>query len=253
MRSFAAITRAAAPYAIALLVPFVLSGPRAPLGAQAPDSADPRFHAGLSAIVAQPLGEFDDYVDVGGGLQAHFRVNLDPAGIVGLRFQGGFVNYGHETRQVCLSQTVGCRITVDLTTSNNIFILAAGPEIGVPLGPVRLYANGGIGLGYFSTDSHVSGTSDSEPFARTENYGDGGLALNGGGGAQIRIARAQEMPVSIDLGVSYQRNGQREYLTEGGIRDLPDGSIELDVRRSDANLLLWQLGVSVGFRPNGDR
>ena len=59
------------------------------------------------------------------------------------------------------------------------------------------------------------------------------------------------MPVSIDLGATWQRNGQRDYLTEGGIHDLPDGSIELDVLRSDANLLLWQLGVSVGFRPEG--
>lgn len=207
----------------------------------------PRMHAGGALMLAQPLGAFDRYVGLGGGIDGFFRVGLDEAGIVSLRLQGGFVNYGNETRQVCLSQTVGCRIVVDLTTSNNILFFGVGPEIGGPAGPVRLYANGTAGFSYFSTDSNVSGDQDFAPFATTRNFGDGGFALTGGGGIQIHLARTDGATIGLDLGASYQRNGFREYLTEGGIIDLPDGSIRLDVRRSRADLLLWRLGVTVGF------
>ena len=41
----------------------------------------------------------------------------------------------------------------------------------------------------------------------------------------------------------------REYLTRGGIIDEPDGSISLDVKRSEADFLLWRIGASVGIVP----
>ena len=199
-------------------------------------------------MLAQPLGAFDDYVGLGGGVDGFFRVTLDEAGIVSLRLRGGFVNYGSETREVCLSQTIGCRIVVDLTTSNNIVFMGLGPEVGAPAGPVRPYVNGTVGFSYFSTDSNVSGDLDTEPFASTRNFGDGGFALSGGGGIQIHLARTDAgVTIGLDLGTTYQRNGLREYLTEGGITDLPDGSIRLDVKRSRADLLFWRVGVTVGF------
>jgi hypothetical protein len=224
----------------------------APLAGQTPDTLGlPRFYAGAAVAVAQPLGEFDDYVNVGGGLDAFFRVRLDEAGVVSLRVHGGFLTYGNETRRVCLSETVGCRIQVDLTTSNNIVLFGLGPELGVPLGRVRLYGNGSIGFDYFSTDSSVEGTSTDEPFASTTNFSDGGFSYNAGGGVEIRVAQARTLPISIDLGVAYQGNGRREYLTRGGIIDRPDGSLDFDVKRSEANFLLWRIGATVGIRSEG--
>lgn len=224
----------------------------APSGAQetARDQS-PRMAAGAALAIAQPRGEFSEYVDVGGGIMGHFRVALDDAGLLSLRVQGGFLTYGNETQRVCLSETVGCRIEVDLTTSNNIVLLGVGPELAVPLGRTRVYGHGTLGLGYFSTDSSVRGTSGvgEDPFASTRNYGDGGVAWNGGGGVEIPLGRLQDQPVLLDLGLSYQGNGRREYLTRGGIRDLPDGSLEFDVKRSQANFWLWRLGVSVGVGP----
>ena len=35
------------------------------------------------------------------------------------------------------------------------------------------------------------------------------------------------------------------YLREGGIRDLPNGEVQMDVIRSRADLLTWHVGVSV--------
>lgn len=236
--------------ATALLIGTAFMGGVADASAQRRPVADeyPRMHAGGALMLAQPLGAFDRYVGLGGGIEGFFRVGIDEAGIVSLRLQGGFVNYGNETQQVCLSQTVGCRIVVDLTTSNNILFFGVGPELGAPAGPIRLYANGTAGFSYFSTDSNVSGDQDFEPFATTRNFGDGGFAFSAGGGMQVHLARTEGgTTIGLDLGASYQRNGFREYLTEGGITDLPDGSIRLDVKRSRADLMLWRLGVTVGF------
>lgn len=219
-----------------------------------PADGTPRMHAGGALMLAQPLGEFDQYVGLGGGIDGFFRVPIDEAGVVSLRVQAGFVNYGNETQRVCLSQTVGCRIQVDVTTSNNIFFLGVGPELGVPAGPIRLYGNGTLGFSYFSTDSHVTGDLDPGPFASTRNFGDGGFAWSGGGGLQVHLAETDGgVSFGLDLGASFQKNGRREYLTEGDITDLPDGSIRLDVRRSQANLLLWRLGLTVGFGGGAER
>lgn len=247
------LLRSAGPTAFSILlaqlaVPIPASGQAA-----GPDAVEtvPRMHAGVSLALAQPRGEFDDYVNVGGGVYGFFRWNLDERGLAGLRIHAGFLNYGNETQRVCLGAPVGCRIEVDLTTSNNILLLGLGPEIGIPVGAARVYASGSVGLGYFATDSRVGGTGDQEPFATTQNYADGGFAWNTGGGVELSLGRIQQYPVALDFGVSYQGNGRREYLTRGGITDLPDGSIELDVKRSEADFLLWRLGVSVGLHTGG--
>jgi opacity protein-like surface antigen len=224
-----------------------------PGAAQEPEPMPPaRLHAGAALAIAQPRGEFSEYVDVGGGVEAFFRVGLDPQGVVSLRIRAGFLTYGNETKRVCLSETIGCRIQVDLTTSNNIFLVGLGPELAVPIGRTRLYANGSVGYDYFSTDSNVEGTSSEEPFASTRNFGDGGFSWNGGGGIEVEIARTRQVDVALDFGVAYQGNGRREYLTRGGIIDLPDGSLEFDVKRSEANFVLWRVGVALGIRPEDD-
>jgi hypothetical protein len=205
------------------------------------------MYAGVSVAVADPRGDFGTYVNVGGGIYGYFRVNVDPQGIVAIRANGGFLNYGNETSRVCLSPTLGCRIEVDLTTSNNIILFSVGPELGVPVGGSRLYGHASGGLSYFSTDSRVEGSSGNEPFATTRNYGDGGFSWTLGAGLQIPIARARTFPIALDFGLTYHGTGRREYLTEGGIIDRPDGSIDFDVIRSDADFVLWQLGASVGI------
>ncbi|TVR51697.1 MAG: hypothetical protein EA421_15020 [Gemmatimonadales bacterium] len=215
------------------------------------DPLPPRIHTGAGLAVAQAVGEFSEYVSVGAGIQGFLRVELDEGGRVGLRLQGAFLNYGNETQRVCLSATVGCRIEVDLTTSNNIVTVGLGPELALPIGASRLYGNALAGFGYFSTDSQVRGGLDQDPFASSRNYGDGGFSWSAGGGVEIPVARAGALPVSLDLGLNYNGNGRREYLTRGGITDRPDGSLEFDVKRSEADFLIWRIGVSVGLRPGG--
>jgi opacity protein-like surface antigen len=207
-----------------------------------------RLGGSLAAIVAQPVGEFNDYVNVGFGLGGNFRVGLDPAGVTSLRFDLGFVNYGRETQEVCLSTTVGCRIRVDLTTNNNIVFGYGGLQFTAPRGPVRPYVNGGVGYSYFFTESSVEGSSNEEPFASTNNFDDGTFSWAAGGGLTIPISSGRT-PVSIDLGVRYNHNSEVDYLTKGAIEDLPDGSIRINPVRSAAHLVTYMIGISLAFGP----
>src|SRR5436189_121988 len=63
-------------------------------------------------------------------------------GWLALRVDASILNYGHERQRVLLSNTVGGRITLDLTTDNDIAFFGAGPQIGMPTGAVRPYVNG---------------------------------------------------------------------------------------------------------------
>jgi|GEM_PF-497563 len=248
-----------AAFAALLALPLIpLAGPAA-LSAQDAGQAEadqeqaqwevtPRFWTGGGLHVAQPLGEFSDYVRVGIGIGGFFRAGLDQHGILSLRADLGFLTYGRETRRIPLSETVGSLIEADLTTSNNIVVVGLGPEVGIPMGPVRLYGNGSAGFTYFHTDSELEGTQqDQEPLFRTRNHSDGGFAWSGGGGLQVQVSGGRT-PVLVDLGATYHSNGRREYVTRDGIITDADGRPDIQTTRSDADFLIWRLGVSVGLR-----
>lgn len=222
----------------------------APSAAQDPDGRPVRARAGASFSIAAPAGEFGDYVGTGWGIAGHFTLGLGGEGVLGLRAEGGYLNYGKETRRVCLSETVGCRIEVDLTTSNDILYLNLGPEFSLPWGPIQPYANLSAGFSYFATVSSVrgsSGSGDDEDFARTTNFDDFTFAWQAGTGVRIALPWG-DAPLFLDLGARYHTNGEAEYLREGGIIDNPDGTITLNPIRSEANLVAIQIGVTVGVR-----
>jgi opacity protein-like surface antigen len=228
----------------------------AALSAAAPLQAQDRLppviaHVDVSLLYARPLGEFAENIDRGFGASAGAALLLRPGSPLSLRGDLGVINYGNETKEVCLSSTVGCRIMVDLTTSNNIVFGAVGPQLAVPAGPIRPYVHGGIGFAYFGTTSSVRGRGEQDNFANTTNHQDLTFAANGGGGMRFDLPFG-ETPVLVDLGVRYHDNGRVEYLRRGDITDRPDGSIELHPRRSEANLLSFHVGVSIGLRPGRD-
>jgi len=209
---------------------------------------EPRFQGGLNFTVAQPAGQFGQYVNDGIGVGAHGLVRLGDTGWFGLRLEGDFVQYGRETKRVPLSNTVGGRIQVDLTTSNNIFSLGVGPQLMVPRGPIRPYVNGLVGFSYFSTESSVSGIDANESLLRNQNLGDGTFSYGGGSGVLVPVFRNARSLVFLDVGAQFHNNGRARYLREGGIEDLPDGSIRLHAIDSNANLWTYHIGVSIGGR-----
>jgi len=206
----------------------------------------PRGFLGGGPWFAEPEGRFGRAVDAGWGGDLNGRYELDDRGVLSLRGDLGFLVYGHERQTVCFDPPVGCRIALDLTTSNTIFLGGLGPEIALPGRRFRPYAYGGIGFAYFSTRSSLSGADEHDDFASTENFGDGTLAWRAGGGLQLRLTGGRN-PIWLDLGAEHHRNGVVEYLTEGDIQDHPDGSITLFPRRTEADLTTFRIGVSVGL------
>lgn len=202
-----------------------------------------RTAIGITGAMLVPLGEFDSYVGNGYGLGVSLLRKLDRSGAVQLRVEGGFVQYGHERESSCL---VNCRISVDITTSNDIVVFGVGPQLMVPVGPVRPYITGTAGLAYFFTHSSLEGSNNDDSFADTKNFDDLVFAWTGGGGLQIPVRQGAK-PISIDLGVRYHGNGKASYLREGSIENHDDGSITINPIRSKANFLSINLGVAFGF------
>lgn len=211
----------------------------------------PTVLVGFHLLGADPVGEFAEVVDQGFGLALEGSFPLVGDGALRLRTDGGFIIYGHERKNVCFPVPVGCRIGLDLTTSNTIFFLGAGPEIAVPYGPLRPYVNATAGFSYFATISSLSGDDEWDDWGDTRNFSDfvGSVKLGGGIRALLRDGRK---PIHLDLGVQYHRNGVTEYLREGDIVDEPDGSITLYPNRSEANLVTYRIGLSFGIPVGGN-
>ena len=53
--------------------------------------------------------------------------------------------------------------------------------------------------------------------------------------------------MGIDLGVTRHDNGTVSYLTKGDIVDNPDGSITMNPNLSEADLLSFNVGISIGL------
>ena len=221
-----------------------------PLGAQRRDGSPPHAFIGGTLGVAEPTGEFADYVDTSFGLDAYFLARPG-SGPVALRVDGGYVNYGRESRNVMLSPTIGGRIGVDLNTTNDIAFLGVGPQIGVPGERLQPYVHGTVGVAYFSTTSSLRGERDDESFGSTTNHDDAVFSYGAGAGLYVPL-RTGRAPISLDAGVRYHRNRDVQYLREGGIVDNADGTISIFPVQSDADLFTFQVGVSIALR-RGDR
>jgi hypothetical protein len=220
--------------------------------AQARDTMEPllppRAFVGGGLVYGSPQGEFGRQIDEGFGLRGHFLYTFDRDGWLALRVDGGGLIYGQERKRVPLSSTVGGRVMVDVTTSNNIGFVGIGPQIGVPAGQFRPYAHGFAGVTFLSTTTSVSGTrnTESDPFASTTNHHDAVFAYGAGTGIYIPLRRGHT-PISLDLGLVYHNSGEASYLREGDIEDHPDGSITVHPVRSRTDLLNFHVGVSVGL------
>lgn len=221
--------------------------------AAAQDPAEPalrpvRALGGLHFVGALPTGEFADEIDGGFGIGFDVAVPVPAGSAFQLRADVGWVVYGDETKKVCFGGGVGCRVSLDLSTTNSILYVQAGPQLMLPRGPVRPYLNASGGFSYFATTSSVKGDNDGSPFASDTNHDDFTLAWSAGGGVLIPLSHGRT-PIALNLGAQYHGNGSVEYVKEGGIVDEPDGSISIHPTRSDANFVSLRLGVSFGFRP----
>lgn len=237
---------------VALAAIGVLAAPPSPCRAQtmglSPRQGAPRIFGGGEIVYARPQGDFARYVNDGWGAAGHVLFAVDRLGILALRIDGGFLQYGNERERACLSTAIGCRVVVDVNTSNNIVFAGIGPQLMVPNGSFRPYVNGTAGFSYFFTESSLSGANDvNTSFASTTNFQDGVFSTSAGGGVYIPVT-VSKTRFSIDLGARYSWNGRTRYLREGSITDLPDGSIQVEPIESRTDLLMYHVGVSFGAR-----
>ena len=210
-----------------------------------------RFAVGAVGLVAAPRGEFQNNLGKGlqgGGFNAFGLLRLDGSGVLSLRLEGGGVWYGSESQRVrILSSRIGGRVV----TRNSIGELGVGPELAVPVGPIRPYVNAMYGVHYFSTSSSLEGLendNNSNDFSTTQQD-DATSTYGFGGGLRIPIGpRRQDF--SIDVGTRYYRGGTAEYLKKGDIVDNPDGSLTINTRRSETDFQTFYIGFSVGLHPS---
>lgn len=204
-----------------------------------------RGYGGAALSGAAPVGVFGDYVRGGIGGAGHLGWNVVPGGAFSIRGDVGIMIYGHEKKRIPFPTAP--RVSLDLTTTNNIVTYSVGPQLMVTTGSVRPYVNGFVGGAYFYTESALAGTGNNgESFARSENYHDNVLSYGGGGGFLVPVSVGKN-PVSIDFGARYVHNGTVHYLREGDIQD--DGNtVVMNPTVSPANFVQFTLGVSVGIR-----
>ena len=211
--------------------------------------AEPRLVVFGDAILSKPKGEFADYVDQGYGFNAGAMLRVDRGGMLGLRAEIGGLQYGRERLPVAFD--FSGRIGADVITTNMIGWLSAGPQLTLPTGAVRPYANVAWALTNFRTTSSIEDRQTRENFATTENASDFSSAVVVGGGLYVPIGGRTSMAM-LTIGGKYYYGGEATYLPEGGIEDNPDGSITLHPARTKTDFVIWQLGVSVGI-PNRRR
>ncbi len=202
--------------------------------------------------------------------QADFRQNVDNPGF-GLSMQleggprrapwalgiaGGFIVYGTESRREPFSTTIP-DVTVEVVTSNNLafgdlFVRFAPRELSF-----RPYAILMLGFHYLFTRTEIRNASDpDEEIASSTNFSDFTWSYSAGAGFQYLLKETvkvdsttghkSKVRVFLDLQVRYQRGGMAEYLKKGSIRR-EGGKVTYDVSRSETDLLMVLLGVSVGF------
>ncbi len=217
-----------------------------------PAVGDPaRITLGALGIAAAPRGEFQSNLGKGlqgGGFDAFGLLRLDGRGVLSLRVEGGGLWYGSESQRV---RFVSPRIGVKVVTTNSIAELGFGPELAVPVGPVRPYVNATYGVHYFSTSSSLEGleTSSNSNSYSTTHQADATSTYGFGGGVRVPVG-PERWDVAIDAGSRYYHGGTAEYLKEGDIVDNPDGSLTIHTRRSRTDFQTFYLGFSVGLHPS---
>lgn len=232
---------------VALLSIVTAATPLWAQGSRQPSEFARRSSGSFAVTQSRPLGDFARNIGFGYGGSAAYLFRLDHSGVFSLRADAAFVDYGHETKRVALSPTIGGRIQVKVVTRNHIVPVSIGPQLTWPTGYVRPYVRGGVGGQFFFTDSHVDGTDDNHDFGRTENQSDATASWVAGGGFYVPVTNRRRVNVLLDFGVQYFGGGHAQYLRPGSIEDLPNSQIRITPLESDTRMALVHVGVKVGL------
>ncbi|WP_263788088.1 hypothetical protein [Salinibacter grassmerensis] len=214
-----------------------------------------QFSGGL--IGGVPVGGLRNNVGTGGGIRLSLAewINRSPV-LLGLDL--GFFGYGHTEESVPFSSTVGPRVPVEVSTSNNVLETHLTARLQPRTGRFRPYAEALAGFKYLFTRTRIDeddvGGDLGDEVASSTNFDDFALSGGVGAGVDIQVYR-QDNPsktlrrVDLHFGVQYLLGQEAEYLTEGALNDQNgNGQLdrsEMDIRRSRTTFLQPTFGVSL--------
>lgn len=255
-----------APLVRSTLATLLVLGATRTLGAQAapasadafpgddPDGIHPalarRIGGGISLAVSQPLGDLRRGGRVGFGVSGFASISADRAGVLGLRLEGGTQNYG--TTSFRNASNLGFFATnLRQITSNDVFWVGVGPQVTIPLGPVRPYGFATVGGANFSTSTTLQYALYNDPYGLNREFqatdlSNWAFARAAGGGVRFRVGGTRRNAAFVDLGARWQRVNNVRFLVPGVIpADVDPNSLALTGRPS---FVTYHLGVSLAGR-----
>jgi len=201
-----------------------------------------RSSGDFSLIQSRPAGQFGDNIGLGYGLNAAYLFRLDQRGIISLRTDVGFADYGDQSTRVPFGTG---RVQVKVSTNNYIIPVSIGPQLTWPRGAVRPYVNAGFGEQFFVTESSVGDGENQSGFSTTNQH-DHTKSWVAGGGVYVPV-RSRKVDVMLDAGVQYFMGGHAQYLGPNSITDLPNDQLLISPFESDTHMFVVRLGVRLGF------
>ncbi len=216
-----------------------------------PDRIRDRIFAGVAFGGAFAVGEFSDFVNLAGGAAFDLVFHLDDRRVWSLRTEVTFLEYGRQSRVERVSVPVIGNFDFTVTTTNQILAAQIGPQFTLPGSSVRPYFFGTGGFSNFRTSSGTEAPEDEDALAAdgpgpTEtHFSKYTWSSTVGGGVLFRVHEGNH-PVFIDVSAAYLANGRVRYVIKSGIQEATDGTLEISPIKSQANLIVLRLGVSVG-------
>ena len=232
------------------------TNPEDPDGGPVPGVAEtfdvPGLYAdlGLNLAVAIPFGEFSRNADPGYGITGDISFRLLRGGWLGLRLDGGAIEYGSETRReiVYISRLP---LEIESTTRNYIAYGAIGPQLHFAGYPISARVYGLLGLSHFETRTTADFEAD-DPDLREITLGsyshlsDWSPSFAIGGELRVVIWGTRDGELfGLGLNIDWRRHGRTRYLVEGSIADV-DGRAVFEPLESRADFVLVGLGVWFG-------
>lgn len=213
--------------------------------------AQSRHSAGLAGVYGQPLGPFRQNVDRGLGLNGAATFGIDSRGILGLRGELGYLRYDSNTEDFAVATGYGGYVLVQSQTTSGILTMGVGPQLTLPLGPLRPYVAALIGFSNFATRTSLSVPANSSETGMQEDLGsrthssDFVLSRGGAAGLVAPIPGFGNSGFLLDLSVRYHQNGEARYVKKGDVRSNGTAVPTVSATQSEANFIAYRLGVVI--------
>jgi hypothetical protein len=217
--------------------------------------AQSRFGGALAAVASQPLGDFRQNAKWGFGGDGAVTLAVDRRGILALRGEGSIVGYSAGRRAFAAVVGFGTQVVLEEEARNHIDTWSLGPQLTVPVGPVRPYAVATVGLAHFSTATTIrvpayeTSTGRAETIDARTNFSHTAKTVGGVGGVLIPLAGVglDLGSAMLDVGVRYQRNPRAQFVRPGDVQLNATTSPDIRTSAGEANVLSYRLGVAARF------